>query len=124
MATDLHVLACRTPGGTCIECMAVFRAVRKFLNAAVPVVEAETRAEVAEEIAVLIESVAAGAVKVSELTPDAGEWAYRHAADLARMRRMPDCGYEYHGADGGPCPRCGFDVTSPTDADPLEVPGG
>jgi hypothetical protein len=42
------------------------------------------------------------------LTP--GWFAYDHAAGLARLYRVPDCGDEYHGADGGPCAGCGFDV--------------
>lgn len=45
MATDLHVLACLTPGGECIECMSVFRAVRKYLNAAVPLIEEQARSD-------------------------------------------------------------------------------
>jgi 8-oxo-dGTP pyrophosphatase MutT (NUDIX family) len=52
---------------------------------------------------------------IAEAIDNAGSYAidclcYGHAAAIARELRVPDCGHEYHGADGGPCPRCGFDV--------------
>jgi hypothetical protein len=37
-------------------------------------------------------------------------FAYDHAAALVEALRVPDCGDQYHGADGGPCSRCGFDA--------------
>jgi hypothetical protein len=139
MATDLHVLACLTPGGECIECMSVFRAVRKYLNAATPKIEAEVRRLVADEIGQAIEDCEprhtdlpdpdlSGPVDAADAARFARLMAYDHAAGIARFHAMPDCGSEFHGADGGPCPRCGFDVAGPVegrswpvDAEPAEV---
>jgi hypothetical protein len=79
---------------------------------------AELRAEVAEEIAQAIEKF--------DGASDVG-LAYSHAAGIARLLQVPDCGDQYHGADGGACAGCGFDgarvgqesraVTAPTPDD-------
>lgn len=43
MAADLHAATCPITAGRCIECMETFRAVRKLLRRAAPVIEAEAR---------------------------------------------------------------------------------
>lgn len=64
--------------------------------------EAKVRAAVAEEIAAVIDKASQGAYHDAI-------GAYDHAAQLARDLRVPYCGDELHGADGGKCPGCGFD---------------
>lgn len=65
------------------------------------------RAQVADEIAAAI-------LEFRTPTTNTPDWlAYDHAAGLARLLRVPDCGDQYHGADGGPCGGCGFDVADP-----------
>jgi hypothetical protein len=60
--------------------------------------------------------IARACEKARDEAPQTPGWfAYDHAAGLARMYRVPDCGDEYHGADGGPCSRCGFDVADQGD---------
>lgn len=63
----------------------------------------EQRVDSAEEIAAAIEAACLDPVWH-------GECAHKVHAALARELRVPDCGHEYHGADGGRCPGCGFDV--------------
>lgn len=86
--------------------------VRAGLAAALPHLAPAIRAQVAEEIAKAIEDV-------RDVGANTSEWlAYDHAAGLARLLRVPDCGDQYHGADGGPCGGCGLDVAEPTGETP------
>lgn len=83
---------------------------REGLAAALPHLAPAIRAQVAEEIAKAIEDV-------RDVGANTSEWlAYDHAAGLARLLRVPDCGDQNHAADGGPCGGCGFDIADPTGA--------